>query len=543
MSLMDFVMLAGGFGLFLYGMSLMREGLELAAGDRLRKLLESMTSNRFLAVLAGAAIAAVVQSSSSTTVMVVGFVNAGLMTLAQAVGVIMGANIGTTITAQIIALNLTSVAPVVLFIGVCILLFSKPKSSRKSGPIIAGLGMLFLGITLMGQALAPLVASGAFSALLPTIQNPLFGILAGLLFTALIKSSAASVGLLQVFALQGLVGLDSVIFFLLGQNIGSCLTTMLDSVGTGVAARRTALIHLLFNIIGSAIFIVAVSLLPVVSWIAALAPRSAAAQIAAAHTLFNVVTTIILFPAAKGLVALCEKLVPGTEYAAEELSLRFLDDRILATPSIAVSQIVKEVDRMGSVARRNFSLAMQCFFTLDEKEFERLTKEVSANEKLINYLNREIVNYLIRINSLDLSEHDYHTVGNLFHTVSDIERIGDHAENILEYAQQKREEKLPFSEFALGELREMTARVEGIIDRAILMFHADVHDVKVFAAVMEAERGIDERTRELRSKHVERLTRGDCDAVSGMIFVDLLTNMERAADHAVNIAQAVNSPK
>lgn len=541
MSAMNILMLAGGLGLFLYGMTMMGEGLELAAGSRLRKMLEALTTNRFLAVLVGAAVTGVIQSSSATTVMVVGFVNAGLMNLAQAVGVIMGANIGTTVTSQLIALKLTSVAPIAVFIGVGIMMFSKRKNTRHIGQIIAGLGILFMGMNIMGESLAPLKESTKFAEFMITFKNPLFGILAGALFTGVIQSSSASIGILQALAMQGLIGLDGAVFILLGQNIGTCVTALISSIGTSVTARRAAIIHLMFNVLGTIIFGTIMMILPVVDWITALAPNNTVAQIANTHTLFNIATTLLLFPAANLLVRLSCLIVPGKEVVHEEMQVKFIDERILTTPPIAVAQVIKEVDRMGSLARKNFSLAMKCFFSKDDKDTALLMKEVSVNEKVINLLNREITKYLVKIYSSELNDHDYKTIGRLFHTVSDIERIGDHAENIIEYAQQRFDEKLPFSEVAFAELQEMTARVEGIIDQAIAMFHSDNHDPAVFSMVMEAEEGIDERTRELRNKHVNRLTQGDCNATSGMIFIDLLTNMERAADHAVNIAQAVNS--
>lgn len=541
MSAMNILMLAGGLGLFLYGMTMMGEGLELAAGSRLRKMLEALTTNRFLAVLVGTAVTGVIQSSSATTVMVVGFVNAGLMNLSQAVGVIMGANIGTTVTSQLIALKMTNIAPIAVFIGVGIMMFSKRKNTRHVGQIIAGLGILFMGMNIMGESLAPLKESKAFAEFMVMFKNPLFGILAGALFTGVIQSSSASIGILQALAMQGLIGLDGAIYILLGQNIGTCVTALLSSIGTSVTARRAAIIHLMFNVIGTVIFGTIIMILPIVNWVTALAPNNTVAQIANTHTLFNVLTTLMLFPAANLLVKLSCKIVPGKEVVQEEMHTKFIDDRILTTPPIAVAQVIKEVDRMGSLARKNFSLAMKCFFMKNDKDTALLMKEVASNEKVINLLNREITNYLVKIYSLELNDHDYKTIGRLFHTVSDIERIGDHAENIIEYAQQRFDEKLPFSDIAFAELQEMTVRVEGIIDQAIAMFHTDNHDPEVFSMVMEAEQGIDERTRELRNKHVDRLTQGDCNAVSGMIFIDLLTNMERAADHAVNIAQAVNS--
>jgi len=525
---------AGGLGLFIYGMKMLGEGLEKAAGNRMKRLLEVLTKNRFLGVLVGIVVTAIIQSSSATTVMLVGFVNAGLMSLSQTVGVIMGANIGTTVTAQLIAFNLTDIAPIAVFIGIGLIFFGKKKSIAKFGEILAGFGILFMGMDMMSGAMKPLRDEPAFRDFLIQFKNPLWGVLAGCLFTAIIQSSSASVGILQALAMQGLIGLDSAIFILFGQNIGTCITAILASVGANVNAKRTAVIHLLFNVVGTVLFMILIQIgIPYVEWIESLSPYNAARQIANAHTGFNVVNTLLMFPFGGYLVKFAEKIVSGKKVGPDEKRLVFVDKRILNTPPVAVAQIMKEIFRMAGLSRDNACFAMEAVLKKDED----LISKVYEKEEIINFLNREITNYLVLCNGLDLPERDIKLVGGLFHVVNDVERIGDHAENLVEYAEYFIENNLTFSDMAVEELNEMTDKVIKLLDDAINAFKT--RDKNLAKQIEEQEESIDDLRDRLRESHIDRLNKQTCNPSSGVVFLDIVTNLERIADHAVNIAQSV----
>lgn len=533
--------LLGGLGLFLYGMKMMGDGLELVAGSRLRKLLSVLTKNRFLGALVGMVVTAVIQSSSATTVMVIGFVNAGLMNLYQAVGVIMGANIGTTVTSVIIALKITDIAALAVFAGVILMTFCKKTTLKHTGQVIAGLGILFMGMDAMSAAMEPLKDMPAFVNVLTMFKdNPVLGILAGALFTAVIQSSSASVGILQALAMQGIIGLDGAIFILFGQNIGTCVTALISSIGANKTARRAAIIHLMFNVIGTGIFIAIAMLLPFTDWVQMITPDPVA-QIACTHLIFNVVTTALLLPAGNLLVKLSCLIIPGEDKrdAYEPLHLKYLDKRILSTPPIAVAQVIRESERMAVLARQNFHDSMEAFF--DGKK--ELIDRVLANEKALNFMNREITKYLVKISAMELQESDSKVIGSLYHVVSDFERIGDHAENIVEFAQSVIDGHYSFSKDALDELQELTLRVEVLLDEALHMFRTRVYDEELAATISEAEEAIDDRTELYRNNHVDRLAQGMCAPEQGMLFVDLLANLERVADHATNIAYSLKAAK
>ena len=534
MNLNMLIALGGGLGLFIYGMKMLGDGLENAAGNKLKRLLEILTKNRLMGILVGALVTAIIQSSSATTVMLVGFVNAGIMTLAQTVGVIMGANIGTTITAQLIAFNLTDIAPLAVFIGVGLIFFAKKIFWKKIGEIIAGFGILFIGMGMMSAAMAPLRDEPAFRSFLIGFKNPVWGVLAGCLFTAIIQSSSASVGILQALAMQGLIGLDSAIYVLFGQNIGTCITAILASIGTNVNARRTALIHLLFNVIGTVIFMAIIQLgLPYVDWIENLSPGDTMRQIANAHTGFNIINTLLLFPLGGYLVKFAEKAIPGGKISYDEKRLMYLDKRILETPPIAVAQMMKEVKRMADLSRTNAHTAMEAIMKKDEN----LINDVYEKEDIINFLNREITNYLILCNGLDLPNRDLKLVGGLFHVVNDIERIGDHAENLVEYAEYFIENNLDFSDIAIEDLTQMTGKVMALLDNSITAL--DTRDKNLAKHVEKEEEDIDELLEELRVRHIERLNNQTCNPSAGIVFLDIITNLERIADHGINIAQSV----
>lgn len=535
MQISEVMMLLGGLGLFLYGMKLMGDGLEMAAGSRLKKIVEKLTRNKYMGALVGLIVTMVIQSSSSTTVMVVGFVNAGLMTLAQATGVIMGANIGTTVTGLLIAIKLNDLAPIAIFIGVVMIMFIKKTSYKHVGQIIAGFGILFMGMTNMGDALAPLSESQMFKDMMSTFSNPLLGVLIGLVFTAIIQSSSASVGVLMALAGQGVVPIESAVFVIFGQNIGTCVTAVLSCIGTNRTAKRTATVHLLFNIIGATLFICISLFTPFISWIKMAAPDNILMQISIVHITFNVVTTAILLPLSDYLVKLACIVIPGEDEKREAKSLKFLDARILKTPPIAVAQVLKEVARMGDLARKNYLMAMDMLFTGNVEKME----ELEDNEEVLNFLNTNITEYLVKINSLELEDNDRKLVGALFHVVSDFERIGDHGENIAEQAIQLQTTKTTFSEQALQELHQMQDKVISVLDDSCRLFQERKMDFDLAYRINSTEDSIDDMAKTCKENHVSRLNQSLCTAQGGAIYNDLITNLERIADHSTNIAFAL----
>lgn len=535
MTLLDGLKLLGGLGIFLYGMHLLGESLEAAAGTRLKGLIEALTKNRFMGVLVGMLVTAVIQSSSATTVMVVGFVNAGLMTLSQAVGVIMGANIGTTITGQIIALKVDELALPLIFLGVILMLSTKKNVLRHTGGVLVGLGLLFFGMQYMSGAMKPLRDVQAFRDFMTSFSNPLIGVLAGALFTAVIQSSSASVGILQSLSMEGLIGIDSAIFVLCGMNIGTCVTALLASAGTNRTGKRAAVVHLLFNVIGTALFLLGATLLPVGRWMEAMRPGDPAGQIANAHTIFNIAATIVLFPCAGLMEKLACLIVPGKVQPESEMRLQYLNDLVLSTPTVAVAQVKRELERMGGIALENFNRACTAFETQDES----LIQKVEETEKTLNFLNKQITSYMVKVATLEIPDQDAKNLASYFHVVSDFERIGDHAENISEYASARIKQKLHFSPAAAKELSGMAAEVAQIVGAAIRLFDEEGRDAPLKEEIDRLENDIDEQTRILRDRHIERLGRRECDPAAGMYFVDMITNMERVADHATNVGFAL----
>ena len=526
------VLLCGGLGLFLFGMKLMGDGLELTAGARLRNLIEKLTTNKYMGALVGLIVTAVIQSSSATTVMVVGFVNAGLMNLAQAVGVIMGANVGTTATGLIIAINLTSIAPIAVFLGVCLMSFSKKNNRKHVGQIIAGFGILFMGMDTMKESMAPLAEAQVFKDMITSFSNPLLGVLVGLAFTAIIQSSSASLGVLQALGFAGAITLPSAVFVIYGQNIGTCVTALLSAIGTSKTAKRTAIVHLLFNVIGAIFFIIITLITPFTTWIEQLIPGNVVLQISVVHIIFNIVATAILLPLSNLLIKIAYYVVPGKDVERQAVSLQYLDSRILNTPPIAVSQVFKEVERMGELAKKNFQYAMEVFLNNDESKI----KLVEENEEILNFLNKSITEYLVKINGLDIEDNDRQAIGALFHVVNDLERVGDHSENICELAEIVIAGKANPSYLAVSEIKEMQSMVTGILEESIYMYATRSTDKQLARNINQTEDEIDARTRQLKDNHIERLNQGLCSAASGTVFMDLLTNLERIADHATNIA-------
>lgn len=535
MSVANILSMAGGLGLFLFGIRTMGDGLENAAGAKLKRMLEVLTGNRFLAVLVGFVVTAIIQSSTATTVMVVGFVNAGMMSLAQAVGVIMGANIGTTVTSLLIALNFSSVAAAAVLVGVILMLASKKTVVKNLGAIFTGFGLLFLGIDMMSDSMAPLRDNAGFMNFIVTVSEsplrPLFGIILGIVMTAVLQSSSASVGVLQTLAMQGLVPLKFSVFVLFGQNIGTCLTALFSTVGAKKNSKRAAVIHLLFNLIGTGIFILIALLTPYVEWIEKLSPDPMA-QIAISHIVFNIVSTIVMFPFAKALVKLSCLLVPGKDDSESEMHCKFIDDRLLNTPPFAVMQVSKEVARMAKLARDNFETSAHALINRSDKDLDK----VMENEEIINYLNHHITSYLVKLNALDITDSDSDYIARVFHAINDIERVGDHAINLAEAAQHNIGEGLKFSDPAREELNQLCGSVVTLLERSMAAFDNQSLSDNEAKELSDLEEHIDDLTLECQDSHIFRLNRKECNTEAGMLYLNTITDFERVGDHAINIA-------
>ncbi len=543
-------MFAGGLGMFLYGMHVMAEGMQKAAGNKMKDFLGMLTGNRFLAVGIGALITAIIQSSGATTVMVVGFVSAGLMTLSQAVGVIMGANIGTTITAWIVSLsqlgdsvkvlNPQFYAPLLIGIGAGIIMFSKSKKKLNAAEIIIGIGFLFEGLKFMSDAIKPYTDAPIFSIVFTTLgSNPLLGVLAGAVITAILQSSSVSVGILQTLAVNGLVTTNAAVFITLGENIGSCVTAMLSAVRRSRTAKRAAVIHLSFNVIGAILFGVVGFLLftarPDIAF-----HKISPVEISLFHTGFKLSMTVILFPFAEKLVQLSGILVRKTqadidaEKAAEEASIK-LDPRIFEQPGIAVEALSKEVVRFGTVALDNIQRACEVCFTRDPNEMQK----VFTVEKQLNEMHGQLTKYLIQANTLPLSDEQKHVITDLFNSLTDIERSGDHAENITEQVQILVDRNLELSETGIRDLRDITAPVMQGFAAAIQARKRN--DIDAARRVGETEERVDLLRDEMKEQHIDRLSSGQCDPAAGIVFIEIVDNLERISDHAQNMAEYIMS--
>ena len=536
MGITDVLALLGGLALFLYGMQMMSTGLEAAAGNRMKSILEKLTSNRVKGVLVGAAITAVIQSSSATTVMVVGFVNSGLMTLKQAVWVIMGANIGTTITGQLIALDIGAIAPLFAIAGVGAIMFIKSEKVHHISSIFAGLGILFMGMDMMGAAMSPLKESEAFISLMTKFDNPLLGILVGALFTAVIQSSSASVGILQALASTGMIPLSSAVFVLFGQNIGTCITAVLASIGMKVNAKRTTVIHLLFNIIGTVLFTVICLVTPYVTWIEAMTPGDPVAQIANAHTVFNIVTTLLLLPFGTHMANIAVRILPDSKKADDEdLRLKYIrpfeSSYAIGHSAVAVSQVRDEVNRMRDMVAKNISDSFDSLVQYDEK----LRKKVSEREEYIDFLNKGISEYIVSLMASEMNMSDSRKINGYYAIISNLERIGDHAVNLAEYGDDMRKWEIDFSDTVKEELNEMKAQCIAALDNLKEVTSENVERILSQAVIIE------QKTDDMRDKYfkkqMQRLKKGKCKPQSGIVFSDILTDFERMGDHALNIAQ------
>lgn len=536
MGITDVLALLGGLALFLYGMQMMSTGLEAAAGNRMKSILEKLTSNRVKGVLFGAAITAVIQSSSATTVMVVGFVNSGLMTLKQAVWVIMGANIGTTITGQLIALDIGAIAPLFAIAGVGAIMFIKSEKVHHISSIFAGLGILFMGMDMMGAAMSPLKESEAFISLMTKFDNPLLGILVGALFTAVIQSSSASVGILQALASTGMIPLSSAVFVLFGQNIGTCITAVLASIGMKVNAKRTTVIHLLFNIIGTVLFTVICLVTPYVTWIEAMTPGDPVAQIANAHTVFNIVTTLLLLPFGTHMANIAVRILPDSKKADDEdLHLKYIrpfeSSYAIGHSAVAVSQVRDEVNRMRDMVAKNISDSFDSLVQYDEK----LRKKVSEREEYIDFLNKGISEYIVSLMASEMNMSDSRKINGYYAIISNLERIGDHAVNLAEYGDDMRKWEIDFSDTVKEELNEMKAQCIAALDNLKEVTSENVERILSQAVIIE------QKTDDMRDKYfkkqMQRLKKGKCKPQSGIVFSEILTDFERMGDHALNIAQ------
>lgn len=536
------VSMAGGLGLFLFGMKLMSDSIEKVAGAKLRRILELFTTNRFMGMLVGIVFTGIVQSSSACTVMVVSFVNSGLMNLYQAAGVIFGANIGTTVTSQLVSFNLSEAAPVILLIGVLIAMFSKKPGLVKTAEVIVGFGILFLGLSGMSGAMSGMKDAPEVVDLLASLKSPVVAILVGTVVTAVIQSSSVTVSIVLLMANQGLLELPITMYIILGCNIGSCGSALIASMAGKKDAKRAALIHFLFNVIGTIIMYIVLKLAGTQVMQAIQSISSDPGRfVANAHTIFKVTQVIILFPFAGLLVKLTYLLVPGEEQKVgyrDDHQLKYIGQKVVFNPATAVVEVIKELDRMASLASENLNRAMNAFITLDEEDIE----EVYQVEENINFLNHAITNYLVKINQATLPIEDLKSIGALFHVVNDIERIGDHAENVADTARQRRETNVNLSRQAQKELGEMLDMVNTIIQYSIEMFVKS--DETHMQDVLRLEAAVDEKERELQKAHVNRLTQNECTPEAGMMFSDIVSGLERVADHATNIAfSIINSEK
>ena len=532
----DWFIFFGGIGLFLYGMSIMSTGFRNVFGDKLKGILEGATKNRVRAVLVGLLITLIIQSSSATDLMVIGFVNSGMMTLSQAIGVIMGANIGTTVTAQITAFNIGAFAPLFIFIGAVLVLFMKRQSVKGAGNVIMGLGMLFQGISLMKSTIAPLAQTEAFINFLSALSNPFALVLFGIAFTALLQSSSSATVIFQAFAVSGILTYHQSVYLVIGSAIGSVTPNLLASLTANRNGKRTAFLNLIFNLIRAVILLSLISVFPqILTLIQKITPTDIGHQIANTHTLFAIFAVIIMLPFPDWIVKLSQKLIPQKEDEIRRINdrkLQFMTFTSTALPSIALIQARKEIGRMGRIAHENLETALSCFFTPNEEK----EQEVLELEETCDYLNREITSKMLELKNLDLSEKDLKQIYYMTLVLADVERISDHAENIGEYASQLRTGKAKLSPQAVEELRRLADATLDSVETCVEIF-----DLNEYDRIPEAEKKedlVDDIQDEIVEAHAERLLAGNCDPLGGVIFTDLVTDLERCSDHAINIANS-----
>ena len=537
MSLTTIFSLLGGVALFLYGMTVMSSGLRNACGDSLQTILEKATSNKFMAVFVGFAVTILVQSSSATDIMVIGFVNSEMMTLSQAIGVIMGANIGTTITAQITAFNISAYAPFILFAGTVMYLFVKKSILKYIGEFLMGFGMLFVGIAIMKSAIAPMAESDEFIKILSGLDNPLAAILFGMLFTALLQSSSSSTVIFQTFAFQGLLGYHTAVYLVIGAAIGSVTPNLIASLTTNRNGKRTAILNLLFNLIRAVILVILINIFPgFLDWIQGLSPNSIARQIANTHTIFAIIAVALELPITGLIIKIAEKVIPVLPDENEQIKdrkLQYMVNMSSMPTQMAMANAHREVARMGTIAEKNLNRALDCFFDYDAGKYA----SVKAREESVNILNREIDDAMLQLRSMDLSDEALGRVSRLSIAVTDIERLSDHAENIVEFAEEMHSKKGHLSEDAMEELKAMAQDARDMVRLSLELFTSEEYDNMHKLDALEAK--IDLQKVELVNHHVDRLMKNECDPFSGVIFTNLVTDLERIGDHAENIGYAL----
>lgn len=531
-------LMVGGIAVFMYGIKLMGDSLENFAGNKMRKLLGRMTSNPIKGVGVGATVTAIIHSSSAVTVMVVGFVNVGLMNLNQAAAIIMGANIGTTITAQIMAIsgieggfNITSIIYLLSGIGLMVSLMAKRDKVKVAGGFVFGTGLIFVGLDLMSGAMSQFRSAPAFIQILK-YHNPIVLLLAGVVITAIIQSSAAMTGIVLALAGQGMLGIANAFYIILGANIGTCITAIMASMGASANGKRAATIHLFFNVIGAAIFFVPMLLFEnqVHNFFVKISGNNLQWQISNFHTLYNVSTTLILLPFIKQLVALSNFLVKDKAGEVVEGKLTYLDERMLETPSIAVANLKKEIVSMANLAFINLKRSIDMLLSGDLSDASSALRA----EEHINFLNKEITAFLVKISSKDITDNDEKLIGSYYHVVSDIERIGDYAENMVNFTEKMQREEIAFSDEAKAEIADVFDKITDLFNNTIKAF--EYRDTTLLKVIIEREDEIDESKRKMSQAHIERLHKGLCTPESGAIYLSISSNLERIADHMTNIA-------
>lgn len=537
MSVYEFFSLMGGVGLFLYGMSIMSSGLKSAAGDKMKSILEYATSNKFFSVLIGILVTLLIQSSSATDMMVISFVNSGLMQLTQAIGVIMGANIGTTITAQITAFNLGAYAPIILFIGAVMYLFLKKNVAKHIGSIIMGFGMLFFGISVIKAAIVPLSESESFISFLSTLSNPIIAILFGVAFTALLQSSSSSVVIFQTFAIQGLLSYEMTVYLVIGAAIGSVTPNLLASLTTNRNGKRTAVLNLLFNLIRAVLMVILINAIPgFIPFIKSMTPGNIGRQVANTHTIFAVLAVLIELPFASAIVGLSKRIIPMLPEESKTLEERKLIYMVATEglpSSVVITQARMEISRMAKIALESMRNAVDAFFTLDDK----LAENVRETEETVDYLTDAITERLIAIKSMEFSPKEQYQISQMMLVASDIERIGDHAENIIEYQEKIKSKQASISKIGLAELRKLSDATIEAIEVAFSVFETEQYDRLDEAEKLEQE--VDNIQTEIVNSHIDRLMQESCNPAGGVIFTDMSTDLERSSDHAINVAYAL----
>lgn len=536
MQITDLFLVFGGLGLFFLGMKLMGDGLELAAGNKLRTLLEKITANKYLGMLVGLVVTAVIQSSSATAAMVVGFTNAGLMELAQTVGILFGSKIGTCMTSVLLSFDMGSIVPLFIFAGVIVIMFVKKNNYKYYGQILAGFGILFYGMTVMSDGLKELNSEGAIDNILSSVNNPFIGLALGTIITAIIQSSSASVGILMALGAAGAIGVDQAIYIVYGMNLGACMPAFLSAMGAKRNAKQVAILNLLITLFGVILLVPLTMILPISSTIESILPGNVSAQISASHIFFNVVNMVVLMPFSTLMVKLTQKMLPYHEDPEKDkMAVEFIDNRILTTPPMAVLQCEKEVARLTRLVQKNYNRSLIAFFDRDKDSIDK----VLDREKVIDYLSKSITDYIVKINGLDIEDHDRQIVAAMYSAIQDLERIGDHAENIVEYTRTVLEEDLKFSDTAITEMRDICEKCRTLMELSFAMFNAQGASPELIERIIQVEDEVDECKDDFKIKHIARMNEGTCNAESGAVFLNMLIDIERVGDHAINVAFAI----